>query len=219
MSIAICKKTFSILAFDLRSNAGFLLRHGRCVIITLTICTGNPKIRKSAFHKEIYEDCLGFSWWQKLEQKLSTAIATRRTAKISWFLIGIWEKLKNMFLSVSRLIATSWIHEAYHLLNLLNTPLQIHYRDMKVNNLSKSPSLALFFIWKLCWSFLLKVVITIFLLVCFLSQKESTCEKRKNIFTSLRKRSWDNQILTFQIFKCREVIKCPSMKHETNFTE
>ena len=145
MSIAICKKTFSILAFDLRSNAGFLLRHGGCVIITLTICTGNLKIRKSAFHKEIYEDCLGFSWWQKLEQKLSTAIATRRTAKISWFLIGIWEKLKNMFLSVSRLIATSWIHEAYHLLNLLNTPLQIHYRDMKVNNLSKSPSLALFF--------------------------------------------------------------------------
>ena len=31
--------------------------------------------------------------------------------------------------------------------------------------------------------------------------------------------SWDNQILTFQIFKCHDVIKCPSMKHETHFTE
>ena len=136
-----------------------------------------------------------------------------------WNLGKVEEHVPFSVQTCDHFIATSWIHEAYHLLNLLNTPLQIHYRDMKVNNLSKSPSLALFFIWKLCWSFLLKVVITIFLLVCFLSQKESTCEKRKNIFTSLRKRSWDNQILTFQIFKCREVIKCPSMKHETNFTE
>ena len=32
-------------------------------------------------------------------------------------------------------------------------------------------------------------------------------------------RSWDNQILTFQIFKCHDVIKCLSMKHETHFTE
>ena len=31
--------------------------------------------------------------------------------------------------------------------------------------------------------------------------------------------SWDNQILTFQIFKCYDVIKCPSMKHQTHFTE
>ena len=29
-------------------------------------------------------------------------------------------------------------------------------------------------------------------------------------------RSWDNQILTFQIFKCDNVIKCSSMKHETH---
>ena len=32
-------------------------------------------------------------------------------------------------------------------------------------------------------------------------------------------RSWDNQILTFQIFKCHDVIKCPSVKYETHFTE
>ena len=31
--------------------------------------------------------------------------------------------------------------------------------------------------------------------------------------------SWDNQILTFQIFKCLDVIKYLSMKHETHFTE
>ena len=32
-------------------------------------------------------------------------------------------------------------------------------------------------------------------------------------------RSWDNQILTFQIFKCHDVIKCLSMKPETHITE
>ena len=32
-------------------------------------------------------------------------------------------------------------------------------------------------------------------------------------------RSWDNQILTSQIFRCHDVIKCPSMNHETTFTE
>ena len=31
--------------------------------------------------------------------------------------------------------------------------------------------------------------------------------------------SWDNQILTFQIFKCHDVIKCLSMKHETHIIE
>ena len=28
--------------------------------------------------------------------------------------------------------------------------------------------------------------------------------------------SWDNQILNFWIFKCHNVIKCPSMKHKTH---
>ena len=32
-------------------------------------------------------------------------------------------------------------------------------------------------------------------------------------------RSLDNQILTFQAFKCHDIIKCLSMKHETHFTE
>ena len=32
-------------------------------------------------------------------------------------------------------------------------------------------------------------------------------------------RSRDNQILTFQVFKCHGVMKCLSMKHETYFTE
>ena len=32
-------------------------------------------------------------------------------------------------------------------------------------------------------------------------------------------RSWDNQILTFQIFKCHHVIKCLSVKHETYFID
>ena len=32
-------------------------------------------------------------------------------------------------------------------------------------------------------------------------------------------RSRENQIFTFQVFKCHDVIKCVSMKHETHFTE
>ena len=32
-------------------------------------------------------------------------------------------------------------------------------------------------------------------------------------------RSWDNQVLNFQIFKCHDVIKCLSMKHEADFIE
>ena len=31
--------------------------------------------------------------------------------------------------------------------------------------------------------------------------------------------SWDNQILTFYIFKYYDVIKCPSMKHKTYIIE
>ena len=42
---------------------------------------------------------------------------------------------------------------------------------------------------------------------CFLFELESSF------------RSWENQILTFQILKCHDVIKCPSIKHELHFTE
>ena len=42
---------------------------------------------------------------------------------------------------------------------------------------------------------------------CFLSDFESSLH------------SWDNQILNFQIFKCHDIIKYLSMKHETHFTE
>ena len=51
-----------------------------------------------------------------------------------------------------------------------------------------------------------------------LSLKENTCETRKNVFY-FTFCSDVNQTLTFQIFKCHYVIKCPSMKHETYFTE
>ena len=42
---------------------------------------------------------------------------------------------------------------------------------------------------------------------CFLFRHENSFHSR------------DNQILTFQIFKCHDVMKCPSMKHETHFPE
>ena len=43
----------------------------------------------------------------------------------------------------------------------------------------------------------------------------------KTFFISLQCsfRSWDYQILNFQTFKCYDVIKCLSIKHETHFTE
>ena len=69
----------------------------------------------------------------------------------------------------------------------------------------------------------LKVVSATFLLVCFLYLKESTCETRKNVFYFISKALFVLEIislsLTFQIFKCHDVIKCPSMRHETHFTE
>ena len=68
----------------------------------------------------------------------------------------------------------------------------------------------------------LKVVSAAFVLVCFACLKERTYEARKNVFLFHFKssfRSWDNQILNFQIFKCYDVIKYLSMKHETHFIE
>ena len=71
-----------------------------------------------------------------------------------------------------------------------------------------------------------KVACAVFLLGCFACLKESTFETRKNVFyftskafLSVHFRSLHNQILTFQIFKCHDVIKCLSMKHETHSTE
>ena len=64
---------------------------------------------------------------------------------------------------------------------------------------------------------LLKVVSASFLLVCFLYLKESTCETRKKCFLFHFESSFhfrDNQVLTFQIFKSHDVIKCLNMKHE-----
>ena len=54
----------------------------------------------------------------------------------------------------------------------------------------------------------LKVVSTTFLLVSFGSLKEGTCETRKNVFYFTSKAlSIDNQTLSFQIFKCYDIMK------------
>ena len=65
----------------------------------------------------------------------------------------------------------------------------------------------------------LKAVSATFLLVCFLSLKESTCETTKNIYFTLKVLFVLEIILTFQKFKCHDVIKCPTMKHEIHFAE
>ena len=62
---------------------------------------------------------------------------------------------------------------------------------------------------------------TTFLLVCFVCLEESTFEKRKTFLFHFESSfcSWDNHILTFQIFTCHDVIKYLMMKHKAYFTE
>ena len=63
----------------------------------------------------------------------------------------------------------------------------------------------------------LKVVSATFLLLCFVCLTESTFEIRKCFLSHFESsfRSWDNQILTFMIFKYHDAIKWLSMKHKT----
>ena len=59
----------------------------------------------------------------------------------------------------------------------------------------------------------LKVVSATFLLVCFVCLKESICETRKNVFYFTSKALFVLEIIKFY----HDVIKCPSMKHETYY--
>ena len=68
----------------------------------------------------------------------------------------------------------------------------------------------------------LKVVSATFLLVCFVRSKRKDLWNKEKCFLfhfESSFRSWNNQILNFQIFKCHYVIKCLSMKHEIHFIE
>ena len=60
----------------------------------------------------------------------------------------------------------------------------------------------------------LKFVSVTFLLVCFLSLKESFCETRKNVFILLQKLLPLLRKSKFWIFKFYEFIKCLSIKQE-----
>ena len=61
----------------------------------------------------------------------------------------------------------------------------------------------------------------IFASLFFMSEREGYWIKEECFLFYLESsfHSWDNQNLTFQIFKCHDVIKCPSMKQEIYFTE
>ena len=61
----------------------------------------------------------------------------------------------------------------------------------------------------------------IFASLSFMSKREHLWNKKECFLFHLKSsfHSWDDQILNFQIFKCHDVIKCLSMKHETHFTE
>ena len=61
----------------------------------------------------------------------------------------------------------------------------------------------------------------IFASLFYMSKREHLWNKEKCFLFHLESsfRSWDNQALTFQVFKLHNVIECLSMKHETHFTE
>ena len=65
----------------------------------------------------------------------------------------------------------------------------------------------------------LKIVCYIFASLFSMYKREHLWNKEKCFLFHLESsfHFWDNQILTFQIFKCNDVIKCLSMKHETHF--
>ena len=98
---------------------------------------------------------------------------------------------------------------------------KLHYRYMKMSNLSKSPSLAVFFHLENVLVSFKGCVHYIFATLFCKSKGEHLWNKEKYVLLYFESsfRFWDNQILTFQIFKSHDVIKCPCLKHETNFTE
>ena len=61
----------------------------------------------------------------------------------------------------------------------------------------------------------------IFASLFFRSKRKHLWNKGKCFLFHLKSSflSWVNQILTFQIFKCHDIIKSLSIKHETHFTE
>ena len=72
----------------------------------------------------------------------------------------------------------------------------------------------------LCCLQTLKFVSATFLLFCFSSLKESTCETRKSIFYFTSNALFVlEKVLVFWIFKFHDVIKCLSIKQEIHFTE
>ena len=74
----------------------------------------------------------------------------------------------------------------------------------------KTDFVSLKFFFKGCFHY-------IFARLFCISTREHLWNKEKYTFHfELSFRSWDNQILNFQIFKCHDVIKSLSMKHETH---
>ena len=70
--------------------------------------------------------------------------------------------------------------------------------------------------------FFLKGCVRYFFASLFCVSKKSFLETRKSVFLFHFKssfRSWNNQVLTFKILKCHDVIKYQSMNQETHFTK
>ena len=77
------------------------------------------------------------------------------------------------------------------------------------------------FHFQFCFVFIKGCVYYIFASLLFMSKREHLWNEEKCFLFHFKKsfHSWDNQILTFQIFKCHDVIKCLSMNHITHIIE
>ena len=74
--------------------------------------------------------------------------------------------------------------------------------------------------WEYLWNDFEGCVRYFFARLFCMSKREHLWNKKCFLFhVESSFHSWDNQILTFEMLICHDVIKCSSMKHETHFVE
>ena len=112
-----------------------------------------------------------------------------------------------------KLLLFQWIRVSQEMGSLLEEPIFSLFHNLTNFDevlTKKTDFVSLKFFFKGCFHY-------IFARLFCMSTREHLWNKEKYTFHfELSFRSWDNQILNFQIFKCHDVIKSLSMKHETH---
>ena len=137
-----------------------------------------------------------------------------------WCLFVWYSKIGNFFF----ILSFSWYHFQRCFIQTLNI-----FRDGFYSLSFTYVILLRFYFVLFCASVLAKSISVGFKgCVCYvfaslfsMSKREHFWNKKKYFFFHFEScfHSWDNQILTFHISTCHDVMKCLSMKHETHFTE